>query len=72
MQAAFYCDGLGLDQFQFIIVGKNNPHDVGLFDVSPEFLESGRRKYLYALDLYEKYFLSCEENIDSYIEEGIL
>ena len=72
MQAAFYCDALGLDQFKFIVVGKQEPHSVGIYDVSPEFLESGRRKYLYALDLYEKYFLSCDEEIDSYIEEGIL
>ena len=72
MQAAFYCDALGLDQFKFIVIGKEDPHSVGIYDVSPEFLESGRRKYHYALDLYEKYFLSCEENIDSYIEEGIL
>lgn len=72
MQAAFYCDGLGLDQFKFIVIGKEYPHSVGIFDVSPEFLESGRRKYLYALDLYEKYFLSCSENVDSYIDVGTL
>ena len=72
MQAAFYCDALGLDQFKFIVVGKEDPYNVALYDVSPEFLEFGRRKYHYALDLYEKYFLSCDEEIDSYIEEGTL
>lgn len=72
MQAAFYCDALGLDQFKFIVIGKDYPFSVGVFDVSHEFLEAGRRKYQYALELYEKYFLSCTENIDSYIEKGTL
>lgn len=72
MQAAFYCDALGLDQFKFIVVGKNAPYDVGIFDISPEFLESGRQKYKYALSQYEKYFISCAKNIDNYIEKGTL
>jgi exodeoxyribonuclease VIII len=72
MQAAFYCDAMNLDQFKFIVVGKNAPHDVGVFDVSPEFLEAGRRKYRYALDLYDKYFISCTSSIDKYLETGTL
>lgn len=72
MQAAFYCDALGLDQFKFIVVGKNEPYNVGVFDVSPEFLQSGRAKYNYALEMYNKYFVSCETSIDSYLEKGTL
>ena len=72
MQAAFYSDAVGLDQFKFIVIGKNFPYNVGIFDVSPEFLESGRQKYKYTLEMYDKYFVSCTEEIDSYIEEGTL
>ena len=72
MQAAFYCDALGLDQFKFIVVGKDYPHSVGVFDVSEEFLAAGRSKYLYALDLYEKYFLSCDDQISDYMDTGVL
>lgn len=72
MQAAFYCDSMGLDQFKFIVVSKKDPYNVAVYDASEEFLARGRAKYMEALDIYDKYFLSCDEEISSYLEKGTL
>lgn len=72
MQAAFYSDALFMDQFKFIVIGKNYPYDVAIYDVSPEFLEAGRAKYTYALEMYDKYFVSCTDQVSDYMETGVL
>ena len=43
-----------------------------LYTMCPEFLEAGRAKYIYALEMYNKYFVSCTDQVSDYMETGVL
>ena len=70
LQAALYLHIFGLESFTFLVVDKST-YDVGIFETSEEFLDSGRRKIAEAIEVYIKYF---EEgaNINEYVVRGIL
>lgn len=72
MQAAYYADSMGLDQFKFIVVEKKPPFKCAVFTCSEEFLARGRERYRKALDLYNEYFVSCDSKINNYLEQGEL
>lgn len=48
-QGAFYLDGSGAKIFTIVAVESQPPYGVAVYDLSPEFLELGRRTYRFAL-----------------------
>ena len=74
-QSAFYVDGFNAKGFVFIVIEKKAPYNVGVYECSEEFIESGRVEYLDLLMRYRNYFTDADlENYDitHYYETGIL
>ena len=72
-QAYIYCLAFEVnwEDYRFVVLDKTSKQ-FGIFDISEEFLESGKRKVHQAIDTYKKYFVNREENINNYITKGIL
>jgi exodeoxyribonuclease VIII len=62
LQAAFYCDMLGIDNFKFIAVETNYPFSVEVYTLSDEMIEQGRKAWKLAFADWKIY---CETGIVS-------
>lgn len=71
-QAAFYMDGFNADEFWFIVVEKEAPYRLGVYKASEEFIESGRRKQRNLIDMYDRYFVKRELNLNEFYFRGEL
>lgn len=61
-QAAIYCKLFNAEAFYFIAVTKSWPHEVGVYECSQEFLNSGMRKADKAIERYKTLFLDNQFN----------
>ena len=55
MQAAFYCDMLGVENFKFIAVETNYPYSVEVYTLSDDMIEQGRKAWKRAFDDWKIY-----------------
>jgi len=55
LQAAFYMDQLGINNFKFIAVESNYPYSIEVYTLSDEFLDQGRRAWKKAFADYKLY-----------------
>jgi len=66
VQAYIYTELFNQPNFRFIVVDKGS-RDIGISQpVSKEFIQSGRDKVAYALNIYQKYFETDEVELDDY------
>ena len=70
LQAWLYLKLFNKDKFIFLVIDKAST-DIGIFDVSDEFLARGEQKFRQAVDNY-KYFFQDENDLDQYVMRGIL
>jgi hypothetical protein len=56
-QAALYKHLFKADQFIFVVVSKKYPYEIGIFDCSDSFLDSGNSKIYAATMRYKKHFI---------------
>lgn len=70
LQAWLYLKLFNKDKFIFLVIDKSST-DIGIFDVSDEFLARGEQKFRQAIDNY-KYFFEQENDLDQYVMRGIL
>ena len=57
IQAAFYCDALGVDPaaFRFVAVEVNHPYSIEVYGLSEAMIERGRFEYQKALESWKLY-----------------
>jgi len=71
LQAYLYREMFGVDNFVFVAIDKGSL-DIGIFECSDEFYESGKRKLEQGIANY-KYFFGTEEiDLNQYVLRGIL
>ncbi len=70
LQAWLYLKLFNKNKFTFLVIDKAST-DIGIFDVSEEFLARGENKFRQAVDNY-KYFFQDENDLDQYVMRGIL
>ena len=70
LQAWLYLKMFKKEKFTFLVIDKAST-DIGIFDVSEEFLARGENKFRQAVDNY-KYFFQEENDLDQYVMRGIL
>jgi len=70
LQAWLYMKLFNKKNFVFLVVDKAST-DIGIFDVSDEFLARGEEKFRQAVDNY-KYFFEQGNDLDQYVMRGIL
>lgn len=70
LQAWLYLKLFNKSNFVFLIVDKAST-DIGIFDVSDDFLKRGENKFRQAVDNY-KYFFEQDNDLDQYVMRGIL
>ena len=70
LQAWLYMKLFNKKNFVFLVVDKAST-DIGIFDVSEEFLARGEEKFRQAVDNY-KYFFEQGNDLDQYVMRGIL
>tara|TARA_R100000544_G_C2220859_1_gene57474 strand:- start:623 stop:1396 length:774 start_codon:yes stop_codon:yes gene_type:complete len=70
LQCALYLKLFDAKDFVFIVVDKKTL-DLGVFNVSEEFINSGKRKLDLAIESYLEY-LKQKKNIDQHVIKGIL
>ena len=69
VQAYIYTELFNQPNFRFIVVDKGS-RDIGISPpVSKDFIQSGRDKVAYALNIYEQYFETEEVELDDYYIE---
>ena len=71
-QAAYYTDGFGTKDFIFIFISKEEPHNVGIIEVSPRTLNTGRDEYKRLLERYNKLFVRKEIPVDEYVPRMVI
>ena len=73
VQVYIYCSlfQIPYDSFFFFVIDKSTG-DLGYYDVSKEFFESGKAKLEYALKVYETYFINKEQELNEYVIKGTL
>lgn len=59
-QAYMYKTMFQVQEFYFLVVQKEFPFDVGIYKVSDQFFEKGRREFIESINLYEKLFINGE------------
>lgn len=70
--AAFYTDIMGIRRYVFLVVETNYPYNVGIFEVSDEYLERGREKYEKGLDDLNFYTSNPKLDVETqYIKETL-
>ena len=70
LQAWLYLKLFNKEKFTFLVIDKAST-DIGIFDVSDEFLARGENKFRQAVDNY-KYFFQEDNDLDQYVMRGIL
>ncbi len=73
VQVYLYCEifKISYDKFFFFVIDKSTG-DLGYYDVSEEFYNSGKDKVEYALKIYETFFVKQEQELNEYIIKGTL
>lgn len=71
-QAAFYSDGFGTKNFEFIFISKEAPYNVGIIEVSPRTLQTGRDEYKRLLERYNKLFVRKEMPLEEYVPKLVI
>ena len=73
VQVYLYCSifKVPYNKFFFFVIDKSSG-DLGYYDVSEEFYNSGKEKVEYALRVYETYFVKQEQQLNEYIIKGTL
>ena len=70
LQAALYLDLFDADDFIFLVVDKTSL-DVGVYTITPEFIDSGLKKLQRATDAYKNYIMS-DYDLEQYTFYGEL
>ncbi len=65
-QGAFYMDTVGVKEFIFIVVEKNFPYNVGIFQCGDSFIERGRESYKKGLLGLNHYLSNPEFDVDTF------
>tara|TARA_R110000744_G_scaffold18096_1_gene48720 strand:+ start:1620 stop:2399 length:780 start_codon:yes stop_codon:yes gene_type:complete len=71
-QAAFYLDGFDADEFWFVVIEKESPYRVGIYQASEEFISRGRDKNLNLLKSYKEYFINKDKDVHKFYFKGEL
>jgi hypothetical protein len=71
-QAAFYCKLFGVKRFVFVVIRKQYPYDIGIFECSNDFINGGVQKANWAITRYKELFIENEFNPDAAAEIRIL
>jgi hypothetical protein len=71
LQAYLYSLMFNVDEFVFLVIDKGST-DIGIFECSEEFLESGKQKLQQGIDNYEYFFQSEGIDLHDYVIKGIL
>ena len=68
-----YLQIFGATEFIFLVIDKNTK-DIGIFEVSSEFIQAGQNAIEYAIENYKYYFdnPNSQELINNYVIRGIL
>jgi exodeoxyribonuclease VIII len=73
LQAAFYMDMLGIDNFRFIAVETNYPYSVEVYSLSDEMIEQGRQAWKQAFSdwrLYNEAGIVSKHNWFDFNDDG--
>ncbi len=73
VQLYIYCNIFKVDwkDFKFFAIDKSTG-DLGIYDVTENFYQSGKDKLEYALKIYEKYFVRVEEDLNAYVIRDVI
>jgi len=71
MQAFIYTTLFEATKFTFLIIEKGSG-EIGIVEASQEFIDSGRKKVEYAVDIYNKYFVDGEFDPRKYVKRTII
>ena len=71
LQAYLYREMFGVDNFIFVAIDKGSL-DIGIFECSDEFYESGKRKLEQGIANYKYFFGEEEVDLNQYVLRGIL
>lgn len=71
LQAYLYREMFGVDNFTFVAIDKGSL-DIGIFECSDEFYESGKRKLEQGIANYKYFFGEEEIDLNQYVLRGIL
>lgn len=71
-QAAFYLDGFNADEFWFLVIEKESPYRVGIYQASEEFIEEGRQKNQNLLERYKEFFVARVKDVNKFYFKGEL
>lgn len=71
LQAYLYSLMFNVDTFTFLVIDKGST-DIGIFECSDEFLESGRQKLEQGIDNYNHFFQTEGIDLHDYLIRGIL
>lgn len=73
VQVYIYCNLFNIDykDFFFFAIDKGTG-DLGYYDVSKDFYESGKAKLEYGLKVFETYFVKQEQELNEYVIKGTL
>ena len=71
LQAYLYKEMFGVDEFVFIAIDKGSL-DIGIFECSNDFYNSGKEKLEQAISNYRYFFESDEIDLNQYVLRGIL
>ena len=68
VQLYIYCNLFKVDwrDFKFFVIDKSSG-DLGIYDVEETFYESGKYKLEKGLEVFEKYFVNMEEDLNTYV-----
>lgn len=72
-QVYIYCEAAGIpySDFEFVVIDKITKVS-GIYSVSQDFYESGKRKVHEAIETYKRYFRDREQEVNDYIIKGEL
>lgn len=73
VQVYIYCNLFNVDykDFFFFVIDKSTG-DLGYYEVSKDFYESGKNKLEYGLKVFETYFVKKEQELNEYVIKGTL
>ena len=73
VQLYIYCNIFKIDYKDFIFFAiDKSTGDLGIYDVTQSFFDSGKEKFEMGLKIYEKFFVKEEEELNSYVIKGTL
>jgi len=73
VQVYIYCNlfNINYKDFFFFVIDKSTG-DLGYYEVSKDFYESGKAKLEYGLKVFETYFVKQEQELNEYVIKGTL